>query len=376
MNVIGYLLFVICYLGFGIWDFPGGVSGDSQVIQTVAGNGVAGYMGDGGLAVEAKLNSMQGLALDAAGNLYIAEYANHVVRRVSAAGVITTVAGLGPDQSAFNGDNRPASEAALAAPADVALDAAGNLYVADNGHHRIRRIDNNGIITTVVGTGEAGFSGDGGPATAARLRNPSAIAFDAAGNLYIGEAGNLRIRRVDRTTGIITTVAGTGAFGFSGDGGLATTARFKNVSDLAIGPAGDIFVADSFNNRVRRISPDGIITTVAGRGDFNVSTAADLGDGGAATEAIVRTPFGLAFDTVGNLYIAENASNRIRRVDTSGTITTVAGSGNPLEAGFAGDGGSATDARLNHPSSVLVDAAGNIYVSDSLNFRVRRVNAQ
>lgn len=357
-------------LGWGL------TRGDSRVIQTIAGNGETGFMGDGGPAIEAKLNTMQGLAIDAAGNLYIAEVSNHVVRRVDPSGVISTVAGLGPDQAGFNGDNQPATQAKLAAPADVAIDAGGNLYIADNGNHRIRRVDSNGVITTVVGTGVSGFSGDGGPATAARLRNPAAIALDAAGNLYIGEAGNLRIRRVDRATGIITTIAGTGAYGFSGDGGLATTARFKNVSDLAIGPAGDIFVADSFNNRVRRISPDGIITTVAGRGDFNVSVAADLGDGGAATEAIVRTPFGLAFDSAGNLYIAENSSHRIRRVDGSGIITTVAGSGSPLEPGSGGDGGPADQAKLNRPSGVLVDAAGNIYISDSFNFRVRRVNAQ
>lgn len=357
------------------WD---AMRGDSQIIQTIAGNGIEGFSGDGGPAIEASLRTVQGLALDAAGNLYIADVGNHVIRRVDTNGIITTVAGLGPalDQIGFNGDNQPAVQAKLAAPTDVALDAEGNLYIADSGNHRIRRVDRQGIITTVAGTGVSGFSGDGGPATAAKLRNPSAIALDAAGNLYIGEAGNFRIRRVDRATGTITTIAGSGAYGFGGDGGPAISARFKNISDLVIGPTGDIFVADSGNHRIRRISSDGIITTVAGRGDFNVSVAADLGDGGPATEAIVRTPFGLALDAAGQLYIAENSSHRIRRVDGRGIITTVAGSGSPLEAGFAGDGGPADQAKLNRPSGVLVDAVGNIYISDSFNFRIRRVNGQ
>jgi len=331
-------------------------------------------MGDGGLATEAKLNTMQGLAVDAAGNVYIADTNNHVIRQVSASGIITTVAGSG--KPGFNGDNQSAVKAELATPSDVALDSAGNLYIADNGNSRIRRIDRSGIITTVVGTGEAGFDGDGGPSVAAKLRNPSSIVFDGAGNLYIGEAGNYRIRRVDRATGIITTIAGVGAFGFDGDGGSALAAKFKNLSDLAIGPAGDLYVADAYNNRVRRISSDGIITTVAGNGTFNVAGPDELKDGALATEAVVRYPFGLSFDAAGNLYIAENGSHRIRRVDTSGKISTVAGCGYPGVGGSEGDGGPAEQAKLNGPTGVVVDAAGNIYVSDSRNFRVRKVNAQ
>ncbi|MBI3952133.1 MAG: hypothetical protein HY314_16925 [Acidobacteria bacterium] len=351
--------------------------GDSRVIVTVAGTGVAGFSGNGGLAADAQLNTMQGLTVDGAGNLYIAEVTNHVIRRVDASGHISTVAGLGPDQAGFNGDNQPAAQAKLAAPSDVALDRAGNLYIADNGNNRIRRVDSSGMIATVAGGGSpADGLGDGGPATAAALKNPCAIVFDAAGNLYIADAGNLRIRRVDATTGIITTIAGSGVFGFSGDGGPATSAKFKNLSDLAIGPAGDIFVADTFNNRVRRISTDGIITTVVGNGTFLVNGPEDLKDGGPAVDAVVRWPFGLAFESAGNLLIAENGSNRIRRVNVSGIIGTVAGSGDPRIGGDGGDGGPADQAKLNGPSGVIVDALGNIYISDSRNFRVRKVNAQ
>jgi sugar lactone lactonase YvrE len=355
------------------WGFT---RSDSRVIQTVAGMGAPpGYAGDGGLAIQAKMNTMQGLVMDANGNLYIAGQANHVVRRVDPSGIISTVAGLGPNQIGFNGDNQLATRAQLASPSDVALDAAGNLYIADSGNQRIRRVDSHGMITTVAGTGEEGFSGDDGPATAAKLKFPSSIAFDAAGNLYIADARNYRIRRVDASTGIITTIAGSGK-GFAGDGGPATAAKFAEMTDLVIGPAGDIFVADSLNHRVRRIDSDGIVTTVAGNGSFNVYSAAELGDGGQATDAVVRLPYGLAFDSAGNLYIAENRSNRIRRVDTSGKITTVAGSGDPRVPSYSGDGGPADQATLNGPSGVMVDLSGNIYISDSLNYRVRKVNAQ
>ncbi|RMG45824.1 MAG: serine/threonine protein kinase, partial [Acidobacteria bacterium] len=228
--------------------------------------------------------------------------------------------------------------------------------------------------TTVAGTGEPGFSGDGGPATAARLMNPSALALDAEGNLYIADVGNNRIRRVDRATGIITTVAGSGARGFAGDGGPATAAAFNGLRGLAIGPSGDLFVADFFNQRVRRISADGTITTVAGNGTFNISSEQQLGDGGPASQAVVRWPIDVAVDQAGNLYIAENASHRIRRVTPDGIITTVVGSGSPLFGGFSGDGGPARQARLNLPSGIAVDGSGNLYISDAGNFRVRKVS--
>jgi sugar lactone lactonase YvrE len=354
---------------------------DSQVIQTIAGTGSPGYSGDGGRAVEATLNTMQGLlagAIDSNGNLYIADTNNHVVRRIDATGVITTVAGLGPDQAGFNGDNQPATQAKLAAPSDVALDAAGNLYIADNGNGRIRKVDGSGIITTVAGGGGPGDGlGDGGPATAAKLINPSGITFDSAGNLYVSEAGRNRIRRVDIATGIITTLAGTSGFGFGGDGGPATAATFKSPVGMAFGPDGALYVADSQNHRIRRIGADGIITTVVNvNGTFQAFSPQDLKDGGLAVDAVVRLPMDVAFDRMGNWYIAENGSNRIRRVDTAGIITTVAGSGDPRVRGCSGDGGEATSAQLNGPSGVVVDTQGNIYISDSGCFRVRKVNAQ
>ncbi len=350
--------------------------GDSRVIRTIAGSGEAGFAGNSGLAVEAKLGTTQGLAIDATGNIFVADISNHVVRRIDPSGNITVVAGEGPEGAGYNGDNKPALQARLAAPTGVALDEAGNLYIADDGNHRIRRVDNKGVIKTVAGTGEPGFSGDGGPAVAARLRYPCAIVLDGSGNLYIGDVGNYRIRRVDRASGTISTIAGDGHFGFAGDGGPALNAAFRSISSLAFGPSGDLFLADSYNNRVRRIAPDGTITSVAGNGTFNLASAEELGDGGPAASAVLRWPFGLAFDRAGNLYVAEFASNRIRRVDTNGVISTVAGSGHPLESGATGDGGPADKAKLNRPSGVLVDTSGNIYVSDSGNYRVRKVNAQ
>ncbi len=349
--------------------------GESRVIQTVAGTGAQGYSGDGGMALEARLNTPQGVSVDAAGNLYFADVGNSAVRRVDTAGRITTLAGLGPDKIGYDGDNQPANKAKLNAAADVKVDADGNVYIADNGNHRVRRVDPTGRIATIAGTGDPGFSGDGGPARLAQVRNPSGLALDAAGNLYIADAGNFKIRRIDKVTGVISTVAGSG-YGSAGDGGPATSAQFKGPVAVAIGPAGDLYIADSSAHRIRRVSSDGIITTVAGNGTFNVFSKEELGDDGLATDAVVRFPFGVAFDSLGNLYIAENGSSRIRKVDTRGIITTVAGSGDPRTRGFGGDGGSATDALLNGPSGVFVDATGNLYISDSSNSRIRRVNAQ
>ena len=331
-------------------------------ITTVAGNGALGFSGDNGPATAAALISPSSVALDAAGNLYIADATNHRIRQVDPSGTITTVAGNG--SSGFSGDNGSATEASLTNPAAVALDAAGNLYVADQGNQRIRRVDTAGTITTVAGNGTPGFSGDNGPATAGSLAAPFGVALDVSGNLYIADRSNQRIRRVD-PSGTITTVAGNGVQGFSGDNGPATAAALAVPLAVALDAAGNLYIADSGNHRVRRVDPAGKITTVAGTG-----TAGFSGDNGPAAAARLNDPTRIALDAAGNLYIADRGNQRIRRVDTGGTIATVAGTGT---AGFSGDNGPATAARLADPFGVALDLAANLYIADRENRRIRRV---
>jgi sugar lactone lactonase YvrE len=287
------------------------------IITTIAGNGTQGFSGDGGPATEAELYNPGYTALDPVGNLYITDGNNLRVRKVDLNGIITTVAGNGV--AGFSGDGGPATSAKLNFPAGVALDAAGNLYIADGGNNRIRKVDLNGIITTFAGGG-IGAGGDGGPATQAQLGFPSGIAVDAAGNLYIADTDFSRVRKVD-LNGIITTVAGTGEHGYSGDGGPATQAELGFPSDIAVDAAGNLYIADPDNSRVRKVDSRGIISTFAGNGHRGFS-----GDGGPATKAQLE-PVGVAVDAAGNVYIADIGNFRIRRIDKTGTIRTIAGTG-------------------------------------------------
>jgi hypothetical protein len=331
------------------------------IITTAAGYGASyagGFSGDGGPAPNASLNGPSGVVVDSTGNLYIADTSNGRIRKVSG-GAIATVAGNGDYR--YAGDGGPAASAALNAPAGVAIDAAGNLYIADQSNNRIRKVSGR-TITTVAGSGAGGFSGDGGPATSASLNFPTGVAIDAAGNLYIADQSNQRIRKV--SGGTITTVAGNGNTGFSGDGGPATSASLAFPIGVAVDAAGILYIADSADSRVRKVS-GGTITTVAGNGNGVFS-----GDGGPATSASVHYPVGVAVDSVGNLYIADVLNQRIRKV-SGGTITTVAGNG---KQGFSGDGGPATSASFNGPQSVAVDSAGDLYVADQGNNRIRRVS--
>ncbi len=335
----------------------------SGTITTVAGDGTQGFSGDGGSATNASLDNPYGVAVDTAGNLYIADSYNHRVRKVSTSGTITTVAGDGSGD--FGGDGGPATNASLSSPYGVAVDTAGNLYIADSGNDRVRKVSTSGTITTVAGNGTQGFSGDGGPATNASLHTPAGVAVDTAGNLYIADSYNHRVRKVS-TSGTITTVAGDGTQGFAGDGGLATNADLSNPYGVTVDTAGNLYIADIYNDRVRKVSTSGTITTVAGNGAYGFS-----GDGGSATNASLYEPAGVAVDTAGNLYIADSYNHRVRKVSTSGTITTVAGNGTQ---GFSGDGGSATNASLYEPAGVAVDTAGNLYIADTSNNRVRKVS--
>jgi len=331
----------------------------SGVLTLVAGNGTYGFSGDNGPATSAQLAYPAGVAVDSSGNVYIADPGNGRVRKVSN-GVIATVAGGG----ASLGDNGPAISAQLSAPAGIAIDSAGNLYIADAADNRIRKVSN-GVITTVAGNGTPGFGGDNGAATSAQLHDPGGVAVDSAGNVYIADTQNNRIREV--SNGIIATVAGGGLCSFfmrfgtgNGDNGPATSAQLCGPDGVATDSAGNFYITDGWN-LIREVS-GGIITAVAGGG-------ASLGDNGPATSALLGSGSGIAFDSSGNLYIADGSNNRIRKV-SNGMITTIAGNG----TGFGGDNGPATGAQLDLPSGVAVDSTGDLYIGDARNGRVRRVS--
>jgi sugar lactone lactonase YvrE len=330
------------------------------IITSVAGNGTRGFSGDGGPAIQAGLKGPTHAAFDQEGNFYIADFVNWRVRKVDHNGIITTVAGNGSYN--YSGDNGPATSAGVT-PKGIALDAAGNLYIADF-NSRVRKVDLNGIITTIAGNGNQGFSGDGGPATLAELGPPYAVAFDLRGNLYIADTENSRVRKVD-LNGIISTIAGNGSEGDSGDSGPATQAELITPYDVAADAAGNLYIAEVLGNRVRKVDANGIITTFAGNGNEGFS-----GDGGPATQAELGWPSGVAVDAAGNVYIADSLIPRIRRVDTHGTIKTIAGMG-ILQ--YSGDGGPATQAGID-PLSVAIDSSGDLYLPDSYNNRIRKVD--
>jgi len=382
-------------------------------INTIAGTGYEGFAGDGDLAVEAKLNKPESLCVDAAGNIYVADTENSRIRKFVENGNINTIAGTG-DQG-YLGDGGPAVDAEIDRPAGVCLlsngeviisdtrnqclrlvnladnisslfvpgglgldgaqgivlDGNGNLYIANTNNNRILKLNALGAVITLAGTGTAGYSGDGGSATSAELTSPKGVALDDDGNLYIADTGNHCIRKIS-TAGNISTVAGIGTqSGFSGDGLPAANAKLNAPEGVVIENLGGsnvrIYIADTGNHCIRRVDSAGNIATVAGTG----TQAGYTGDGGAATSAKLNAPQGV-FEISGEFFVADTLNHCIRKVSTSGTITTVAGTGT---AGFSGDGGAAAAARLSSPGGVFVDGAGNLFIADSGNHRVRVVSA-
>ena len=331
-------------------------------LSTIAG--VAGQRGSfegGSSAAKARLYYPRAVAADPAGNVYVADSFNQRVRKIDPTGTIRTIAGTG--ERGYAGDGGPAIDAQLASPNGLLVDAEGNVYISDSGNYRIRKVDSSGMIETIAGTGEPGNFGNGGPAVEARLRFPRNLAMDSSGNLFIADTGNHTVRRISGS-GMIEPFAGSGEPIDKRDGGPASLAQFHYPSDIAADAAGNVYVLDA--NQIRRIDPNGTITTIAGTGENGYS-----GDGGPAIAAKLRNPSELALDAAGNLYLAERFGNRVRKIDVAGTITTIAGTG---ERGFSGDGGAATESQLGSPRAIAADSVGNVYIADSYNHRVRKID--
>lgn len=335
----------------------------SQVITTVAGNGILGFSGDGGPATAGMLGTPFDVCTDAAGNMYIADGRNHVVRKIDLAGTITTFAGNGA--GGFSGDGGQATNAQLNNPFGVEVDAIGQVYIADKDNHRIRKVDLSGVITTIAGTYRRGSAGDGGPAILAQLFHPSRVRIAATGEIYIADYSNHKIRMID-TAGLIATYAGS-VQGYGGDGAAATSAQLNFPYDMALSGDGNLYIADCYNHRIRVVDRAGVITTIAGNGSAGYG-----GDAGPASSAMLNFPTCVKTDASGIVYIADYGNSRIRTINAAGNITTFAGTGT---SGYSGDGGLATNAKLNRPISIMVDNTGRLFIADNDNYRIRRVQA-
>ncbi len=337
----------------------------TSTINTVAGNGITGFSGDGGPATAAEFNQATRVVLDASGNQYICDVANNRIRKVDGStGIITTIAGTGT--MGFSGDGGPAISAELGNPDGIALDPAGNIYIADQNNHRIRMINTSGNISTIAGNGTVGYTGDGGPATAAHIHQPGGVFADGSGNVYFVDLSNT-VRKID-ASGIISTVAGTGVAGFTGDGGPATAARINQAwGGIVVDAFNNIYFSDQANNRIRKVDASGIITTIAGNG-----TGAYTGDGGAATAASLYHPEGIAIDASGNLFFCDRYNSVLREINPTGTINTICGNGT---AGYTGDGGPAYLAELSMATFPALDFSGaHLYIMDEGNGRVREMD--
>lgn len=335
----------------------------AQIITTIAGTGTAGYSGDGGQATAAQFMYPTGLCIDKSGNLFVADYSSNTVRKIKTTGIISTIAGNNTQGNA--GDGGQATVANLYDPTGVAKDANGNIYIADDDNNKIRKVTGSGIINTFAGDGFVGYYGDTVQATTARLSSPWGITIDKHKSIFFADLLNHCIRKID-SLGVITTVVGTRTAGYIGDGGQASMAQLNYPANVVFDGVGNLYIVDRANNVIRKVNTAGIITTVAGN-----NTQGYSGDGGQATLAELGLPFGMDVDAAGNMYIADQANNVIRKVTSAGIISTIAGNGTQ---GFSGDGGPANLAELNLPRDVKVDTAGNLYIADSNNSRIRKVS--
>ena len=336
------------------------------MLADVVGTGASGHSGDGGPALKAQLRVPAGLTFDADGNLYIADRDNHRVRKVDKKGIITTVAGNGT--AGFSGDGGPATQASLNLPSGVVVDKKGNLYIADRSNDRVRMVNTKGIIQTIAGNGHEGYHGDNMPALKATLDKPFGLALDKDNNLYIADRGNNRIRKVDRS-GMISTVAGDGGYYFIGDNGPAYRASIAGPTDVAVDGKGNIYIADRNNNRIRVVNKLGMIRTLMGTGqqDYN-------GDSELARETNLHLPFGVALDKNGDLLVIDRSHYRIRKLILKGNrVTTVAGNGLKL---FGGDGGPAQGANIEFPHGIDVDSKDNVIFADKAHYRIRKITPQ
>jgi sugar lactone lactonase YvrE len=334
-------------------------------IQTVVGTGEAGYSGDGGPAVRAKLREPFICDFDAAGNLYVAEARNHCVRRIDrSTGVITTVAGTG--SAGYSGDGGPATEATLNEPYSLRVDRNGDIYIVDRLNAAVRKVAAaTGIITTIAGMGEPGYGGDGGPGNQAQLREPNDCFLDGQVGLLIADIQDQRVRRLDLSTGIITTFAGNGEKVRAGDGRAAAEASIVGARAVCMDRQGNTYICEREGNGVRKVDSRGIMSTFAGTGERGYT-----GDGGPALAATWGAPKAIRCDQQGNVVVVDTENHAIRRIDAAtGIVTTIAGG----HKGGEGDGGNATDAGLDRPHGCDIDREGNIYIADSNNHRVRVV---
>ena len=335
---------------------------DSLIIYAYAGNGVNSNSGNGSAATIGQISHPSSVASDCEGNTYIADYDNGVVRKVDATGTISIFAGNGT--IGYSGDGGAATAAELSTPTGIAIDGYGNVYISDYKNMVVRKVNTDGIISTFAGNGGHGYSGDGGLATSAELNYPVGLAVDNANNVYITDYLNSVIRKVN-TSGIITTVAGNGTAGYSGNGGTAVSARLNNPRGVAVDAAGNMYIADYGNNVIRKVNASGIITTIAGNGSEGYS-----GDGNMATAATLNNPWGIAVDGYNNIYFSELHNNVIRKVDSMGMISTIAGS-YALGEGFSGNGKEGITAQLDQPMGISINCTGNLFIADNANYTVR-----
>jgi trimeric autotransporter adhesin len=338
------------------------VYSQAYTINTIAGNGIIGFSGDGGQALAAELAYPVAITVDNNNNVYFVDLLNKRVRKINGSNIITTIAGNGVQ--GYSGDSVAGTSAELGAPSGVSVDAQGNIYIADQTNNRIRKLSSSGIITTIAGNGIMAFSGDGGLAIAAELSYPAGVVTDNIHNIYVADMINNRIREIN-TSNVIFTIAGNGVRGYSGDGIPATDAEFSDAEGLALDYSGNIYVVDETVNRVREINTNGIINTIAGNGIMGFS-----GDNGPASAAEIAYPEAVAVDLGNNVYFIDGINERVRKIDTSGIISTIAGDGTQ---GFYGDGGPATAAKLGSPLGIAVDTSGNVYIADQTNNRIRKL---